>query len=139
MKKKLFADSFSKSLDENFPKYSKYFDFELSVFCELNTLIFEINKCQLFEFHRATITLTNHLLEKDLKLALIYNETGIGAIEIEKWNSTFEKPNKKVLHDLTDCPLFCCNLTDRVDRKLALLDKQFFEGISSGKSILYVV
>ncbi len=95
MNKELFADSFSKSLNENFPKYSKYFDFDLQVFCELNTLIFEINKCQLLEFHRATITLTNHLLERLLKLALIYNETGISAIETQKWNSTFAEPNKR--------------------------------------------
>lgn len=95
MDKNLFADSFLKSLNENFPKYSKYFDFDLQVFCELNTLLFEINKCQLLEFHRATITLTNHLLEKLLKLALIYNETGIGSIEVENWNSTFEEPNRK--------------------------------------------
>lgn len=95
MDKKLFADSFSKSLDENFPKYSKYFDFDLRVFCEFNTIIFEINKCQILGFDRATITLTNNLLERLLKLALINNETGIEPIEIEKWNSVFEEPNRK--------------------------------------------
>jgi hypothetical protein len=93
--KKLLSDNFKSNLNENFSKYSKYFDFQLWVFTEFNTLIFEINKCQILEFHRATITLTNNLLERLLKLALIYNTTGIGGIPIEKWNSVFDEPTEK--------------------------------------------
>lgn len=95
MEKKVFRESFIKKLDENFPAQSKYFEFNLHVFCEFNTLIFEINKCIILELNRATITLTNHLLERLLKLALIKNETGIDPIPIENWNEIFEEPNRK--------------------------------------------
>jgi len=95
MDKELFEKSFIDSLNKNYPELSKYFDFNLKVFNELNTLIFEINKCLILEFHRAAITLTNHLLERLLKLALINYEVGIGPIPVDQWNSVFEGPNKK--------------------------------------------
>ena len=95
MEKKVFEEDFIKKLNANFPEYSKYFDFELKIFCELNTLIFEINKCLILELSRASITLTNNLLERLLKLALIKHDTGIGPIPIEKWNEVFEGPNRK--------------------------------------------
>ncbi|MBX2966821.1 MAG: hypothetical protein KF845_11795 [Cyclobacteriaceae bacterium] len=95
MEKGVFEKSFIEKLDKNFPELSKYFEFNLEIFCEFNTLIFEINKCLILEFHRATITLTNNLLERLLKLALINNETGIGPIPIEKWNEVFKEPNRK--------------------------------------------
>lgn len=93
MEKNKFEKSFIENLNKNFPKFSKYFEFRLAVFCEFNTLIFEINKCLILELDRAAITLTNHMLERLLKLALIYNEVGIGPIEINKWSETFEEPN----------------------------------------------
>lgn len=95
MEKGVFEKSFIEKLDKNFPELNKYFEFNLQIFCEFNTLIFEINKCLILEFHRATITLTNNLLERLLKLALINNETGIGPIPIEKWNEVFKEPNRK--------------------------------------------
>jgi hypothetical protein len=95
MEKEIFRKDFIEKLDKNFPQQSKYFEFQLQIFCEFNTLIFEINKCVILELSRATITLTNNLLERLLKLSLINNETGIGPIEIETWNEVFEEPNKK--------------------------------------------
>lgn len=95
MEKADFEKNFIENLDKNFPELSKYFDFDLNVFCEFNTLIFEINKCLLLELNRAAITLTNNLLERLLKLALINNEIGIGPIPIEKWNEVFDSPNTK--------------------------------------------
>ncbi|PTX61697.1 hypothetical protein C8N46_104341 [Kordia periserrulae] len=95
MEKDIFEKSFIEKLDKNFLELNKYFEFSLEIFCEFNTLIFEINKCLILEFHRATITLTNNLLERLLKLALINNETGIVPIPIEKWNQVFEEPNRK--------------------------------------------
>ncbi|HRT84492.1 MAG TPA: hypothetical protein P5523_07635 [Bacteroidales bacterium] len=95
MDKELFEKSFIDSLNKNYPELSKYFDFKLKIFNELDTLIFEINKCLILEFHRAAITLTNHLLERLLKLALINYEVGIGPIPVDQWNSVFEGPNKK--------------------------------------------
>ncbi|HEY5122643.1 MAG TPA: hypothetical protein VIK14_02795, partial [Ignavibacteria bacterium] len=51
--------------------------------------------CLILELDKATITLTNYILERLLKLALIHQEVGIGSIPIEKWNSVFEGPNQK--------------------------------------------
>ncbi|MXV49461.1 hypothetical protein GS399_00635 [Pedobacter sp. HMF7647] len=39
--------------------------------------------------------MTNNLLERLLKLSLIYNEAGIGQKPVRDWDSTFEEPNKK--------------------------------------------
>ncbi|GAB4007106.1 hypothetical protein GCM10028808_10340 [Spirosoma migulaei] len=95
MKKEIFEKSFKESLDKNFPIQAKYFECDFFVFPELESLVFEINKCLIFEFYRASITLTNNLLERLLKIALIYNETGIGPQPIQDWNSTFLAPNEK--------------------------------------------
>lgn len=95
MEKVLFESAFVESLNKNFDKHSKYFDFDLYVLSELGTIIFEVNKCLILGFHRASITLTNHLLERLLKIALMHQEAGIGAIPIGKWNETYAQVNEK--------------------------------------------
>jgi hypothetical protein len=95
MDKADFEKNFIDNFNKNFPEFSKYFDFNLKVFCELKTLIFEINYCLILEFYRASITLTNNLLERLLKLALIYNETGVRPKPVDQWNSIFDAPAKK--------------------------------------------
>ena len=95
MEKKIFENGFNEKLNKNFKERSKYYDFRLQIFSELKTIIFEINNCLLFELNRASITLTNFLLERLLKLALIYNEVGIGPIELHKLNKAFKDPNVK--------------------------------------------
>lgn len=95
MKKEIFAKAFIESLDKNFDKHSKYFEFEFYAYPELGTVIFEINKCLILGFDRAAITLTNHLLERVLKLALIYNEIGLGPKPLDTWDELFSEPSKK--------------------------------------------
>ncbi len=95
MEKELFEKDFIGNLNKNFSELSMYFDFQPKVFFEFNTLIYEINKCLILELDRAAITLTNHLLERLMKLALIYNETGIGPKPVEQWNEIFDEPNQK--------------------------------------------
>jgi hypothetical protein len=97
MEKIAFEKNFAECLEKNFAGFSKYFEFKNKVFRfrELDPLIFQVNKCLILELHSATITLTNHILERLLKLGLIYNEASIGAIPVEKWNSTFMEPNRK--------------------------------------------
>lgn len=95
MDKEIFEKSFIEKLDKNFPELSKNFDFRFKIFSEFNTLIFELNKCLILELNRASITLTNHLLERLLKLALIYNESGFGPTPLEEWNEKFGEPTKK--------------------------------------------
>ncbi len=95
MEKEIFEKAFIENLNKNYHIQAKYFDIKYKVFHELNKLVFEINKCLILEFHNASITLTNHLLERLLKLALIYYETGIGSAPVKEWNSIFNEPNNK--------------------------------------------
>lgn len=95
MEKEIFEKAFIDGLNKNFETHSKYFDFNLYVLTDLGTVIFEINKCLMLEMNRAAITLTNFLLERGLKLALIYNEAGIGPEPVETWTETFAGPSKK--------------------------------------------
>jgi len=93
--KEIFEKNFTDSLNKNFPSYSKYFNFEYRVFFELTTSVFQVTKCMILELHFATITLTNHILERLLKLALISKAVGIKGIPTEDWNATFALPNEK--------------------------------------------
>ena len=93
--KEIFEKSFIENLEKNFPELSNYFDFRFKIFSEFNTLIFELNKCLILELTRASITLTNHLLERLLKLALIYNDSGFGPTPLDEWNEKFGEPTKK--------------------------------------------
>jgi len=95
MDKVIFERNFQECLDKNYLKYSKYLDYNFKIFFELQTSIFELTKCLILELDKATITLTNYLLERLLKLALVHKEIGIGSIPIEKWNTVFEGPSQK--------------------------------------------
>ena len=96
LEKEDFLNSFIESLNKNFERRSKYFNsFNYEQFTELNSLVIEINKCLILELFRATITLTNHYLERLLKLALIYNESGIGQFSVKDWDEIFNEPCEK--------------------------------------------
>lgn len=92
MEKGLFEKAFNDNLNRNFECRSKYFDFEFYVFSELGGTVFEINKCLILEFHRASITLTNNLLERLLKLSLIYNEAGMDQSLLKNGGLFFRNP-----------------------------------------------
>ena len=74
MDKKIFEKNFIECLNKNFDIFNKYFDYKYSIFFELSTQIFQITKCLILEMDFAAITLTNNLLERLLKNALIYNQ-----------------------------------------------------------------
>ena len=95
MEKEIFEKAFIENLNKNFEAHSKYFEFKFYTYPELGSSIFEINKCLILEFYRASITLTNNVLERVLKLALIYNEAGIGPKPVENWSDIFSVPNEK--------------------------------------------
>lgn len=92
MEKSIFEKDFADLLNQNFDKYSKYFDLSYKVFHELNTSVFEIAKCLILDLNKAAITLTNHMLERLLKLALIYNEVGIQSKSVDSLNQTYQNP-----------------------------------------------
>lgn len=95
MDKKELEKYFYDRVGANYSVQAKYYDFNLEVFWELRSLLFEINNCLLLNFDRASITLTNHLLERLLKLTLINGEIGIGPIDTNKWNEVFKEPHEK--------------------------------------------
>ncbi len=95
MEKEIFEKAFIENLNKNFEVHAKYFEFRFYTYPELGTSVFEINKCLILGFYRASITLTNNVLERVLKLALIYNEVGIGPKPVENWSDIFSVPNEK--------------------------------------------
>ena len=95
MEKVVLKQNIQDCLERNYPKLVEYSNVKIEVFFELKPLIDEVVKCLMLEYYIASITLINNILERLLKLALIYNETGYGPIPINDWSSTFEKPNKK--------------------------------------------
>jgi len=95
MEKAIFENIFKDCLDKNFEKYSRFFEYKFKIFFELQNSIFEVAKCLILELDKATITLTNYILERLLKLALVHKEVGIGPIPVEQWNIVFEGPSLK--------------------------------------------
>jgi hypothetical protein len=95
MEKDVFQKAFTEQLDKNFQEYVKYFDFEYKHFFGFSTVLFQVTKCLILELHFAVITLTNHILERLLKEALISKAVGIKPIPTEQWNDVFEGPSKK--------------------------------------------
>jgi hypothetical protein len=69
-------------------------DFNIGVY-EIDSISQEIRICLLIELYQASITLTNHLLEKALKLILIHAESDSKQIDsFETMNSTWLEASK---------------------------------------------
>lgn len=121
MEKKIFEKTFIEDLNRNFEAHVKYFEFKFYTYPELGSSIFEINKCLILQFYRASITLTNNVLERVLKLALIYNEVGIGPKPVENWSDIFFKPNQKYGSKQLGNTIELCkkeNLITEVEKKI---------------------
>lgn len=95
MEKTYYLQSISEKIDKNFDEFSQFFEYKCEIFYELRSLIFEINTSLILGNHRSAITLTNHLLERLLKITLIQNEVGLGPIPVEDWNRIFKVPHIK--------------------------------------------
>lgn len=117
MEKIVFEKNFNECLNKNFEAYLKYFDFEYKVFHEFRPTVFQISKCLILEMNYAAITLTNHLLERLLKLALISKAVGISPIPTENWSSVFEAPVKKYESMLLGNTIEQCKKENLIDDK----------------------
>jgi len=95
MSKEDYRNFLTEHTDKNFDDFEKYFQLECKVFFELKSVIYEINNCLILELNRAALTLTNFLLERLLKITLVYNETGIGPLDTKEWNKVYALPHKK--------------------------------------------
>ncbi|MDV3837659.1 hypothetical protein CMU32_12335 [Elizabethkingia anophelis] len=105
MFKKAFLESFERKIQK---RYHVFSNANYNSLTDLTSIVFEINKCIVLELYMATITLTNHFLERLLKLALIYNDVGRGTITLEKLNEVYSEPHKKYSKiSLNDAINFC--------------------------------
>lgn len=115
MSEKEYTNFLAEYSQKNFEEFEKYFQLECKIFYELESVIFEINNCLILELNRAALTLTNFLLERLLKITLIYNEAGFGPLDTKKWNLVYATPHKKY-NKLNFCQ------TIEKCRKLELID-----------------
>lgn len=90
-----FQNLASKLIEKNFDTIEPYFPKSSDFFHEFVPLFMEINKCLIFECFFASVTLTNHTLEKLLKLALVYNETGIKEVSLKDLNNHYSSAHLK--------------------------------------------
>lgn len=103
LNRKLLVKEFNDGLDKNFDSLKEYLSFyTVTIFIELKSNIFQNIQCLIINAYSASITLTNHMLERLLKLALIQNDIGLNPLQIKNWNNTYEnthKYSKKVLSE----------------------------------------
>ena len=123
-------------INNNFDVYNKYLHIQKeNVFPELYSQINEIAYTLIFGFSMSAITLTNNLLEKLLKNALIKNELGLGGLELEKWNDTFTEINKRILSINLHESINNCNDEDLISNKdKQILHSQIKDQIRNGFS-----
>lgn len=93
--KNLFQKQFENGITKKFDKLIEYLrNPRFYYFTELELNIQQVIKCLLCESYSASITLTNHILERTLKLALIQNESGLQPKSIENWNETYKNSHR---------------------------------------------
>ena len=97
MENQHFSNFLVSSTTKNFATYNKYFEFESTLFAELRPLVYQINTCFIVELHIPALTATNYLVERLLKVALIYNEVGNKSVDIAELNALYDLPNKKYI------------------------------------------
>lgn len=95
MNRQAYSDFLMNLVKNNFENHCKYFDYRSKLFVELEPLVFQINNCLILELHIPALTATNYLVERLLKIALIYNEVKGKTVELEELNSLYSLPNKK--------------------------------------------
>lgn len=65
---------FTEKIRINYEKITSFQDHNFYLFCELKIPLYEITHCIMFDLNQASICLTNHLLERVMKLSLIKYE-----------------------------------------------------------------
>jgi hypothetical protein len=93
--KELMLNELTEKFEKNFNSTKNYYLFTYGLFCfkELETYINENIKCLILEYYSASITLSNLILERMLKLALIQYEVGV-VEKMEDWDSKYGVANK---------------------------------------------
>lgn len=89
-----FENNHLRLISESFNDYNKYLNSNFKIFSELQGPIYQQVSCLILKLYYPSITLTNFILERLLKLALIYNQVGIRKIPLDKVDTVFEEANK---------------------------------------------
>lgn len=144
MLKKDIEVTFNASINKNFDSFVGYIDYQTILFYDLKPVISQLINCQILEMHIATIVLTNHLLERALKLSLIYKFAGVGEIATDKVSSIFEEAHKKYGEFTLGKSIELCKkegLINKVekDQLFDLIRTQIRNGFSHGDSSAILV
>ena len=71
---KKYIEHFGKEIVKNLDELNFYYKHEFLFFCEFGTIIYENLNCLLLGLYQASICMTNHLLERMLKYALLFSK-----------------------------------------------------------------
>ncbi|UZO80154.1 hypothetical protein NBT05_14505 [Aquimarina sp. ERC-38] len=105
MSKEIFLKGYTEKVIRNYDTLEYYFNDRLAILSALNPVKYQIINCLMIEQYIASVTLTNHLLERMLKLSLISKEIygmkiGINDFELKlKLDMAYQKYDKLVLSE----------------------------------------
>lgn len=101
---------------------------------ELSPIKGEVVNCLMLGLGMSSITLTNHLLERSLKLALIYNDVGLVPLskieDIEAYSASNEKYDSLNLNDTIDKCFENGLISDKTKEQLHEYRKKIRNGFS---------
>ena len=96
-----YKENSNKLIEKNFSALKPLMEYQPIIFCEIFCHINEVCKCLMSESHYGAITLTNYIVEKLLKKALIedYNELAPIPYPPQKhWEEAHKKYSKLLMH-----------------------------------------
>ncbi|MBE98500.1 hypothetical protein [Flavobacterium coralii] len=142
MNKTNYKNLFDEYVEKNFDNIHKFLNIKLTIFREIQSRIHEISICLIVEAYTASVTLSNHTLERLLKLALIKNEIlQTGKIGIDKID--YKTPHKNWDGLVLDKTVKACKenklITEEEYKTLNEIRRYFRNGYSHGElnKILY--
>ncbi|TRX35860.1 hypothetical protein FNW52_10250 [Flavobacterium sp. ZT3R18] len=125
---------FNEGLDKNYDDLKEYlFFYNVTIFKELESNIFQNIQCLIVNAYSASITLTNLILERLLKLTLIQNEIGLDPVRIEDWNETYKETHRYSKMILNETIKLCHErnlINDEQEEYLTDMRNQFRNGFS---------
>jgi len=139
MDKKDIKNGLLNHLDNNYKKIAPYYNQKPVLFKELILNTFEINRCLIIGASMASITLTNYLLERLLKTALMADENKFLPIEAP-WEENLKKTHLKYIDiDIYKAINLCCSkglISKAQKNKLHIFRNQYRNGFSHSSSDL---
>lgn len=133
--KDFFERLSSQFIEKNFKEIEPFFPSRSDFFHEMIPLFREINTCLIFECYMASITLTNHMLEKLLKLSLVYSETGLTREPFKNIREHYGNAHSKFQNsDLSQTINSCCSAGLITKEQKKYLQNEVLEQLRNGFS-----